>query len=65
MGNDSKQRYETRYYNLDAILSVGYRVNSINATQFRRWANCILKDGYQERADPIAVNFLSTGDTQR
>ena len=44
MGNDSKQRYETRYYNLDAILSVGYRVNSKNATQFRRWANSILKE---------------------
>ena len=28
MGNDSKQVYETKYYNLDAILSVGYRVNT-------------------------------------
>ena len=36
--------YDTKIYNLDAILSVGYRVNSINATQFRRWANKILKD---------------------
>jgi hypothetical protein len=34
----------TKYYNLDAILSVGYRVNSKNATQFRIWANKILKD---------------------
>ena len=32
------------HYNLDVILSVGYRVNSINATQFRRWANQVLKD---------------------
>ena len=32
MGNDGKQRYTTKYYNLDAILSVGYRVNSRNAT---------------------------------
>ena len=32
MGNDGKQSYATKYYNLDAILSVGYRVNSINAT---------------------------------
>lgn len=38
MGNDGKQRYQTKYYNLDAILSVGYRVNSKNATLFRRWA---------------------------
>lgn len=44
MGNDSKQVYETKYYNLDAILSVGYRVNSKNATLFRRWANQVLKD---------------------
>lgn len=36
--------YKTQFYNLDAILSVGYRVNSKNATLFRRWANQILKD---------------------
>ena len=44
MGNDSKQKYQTKYYNLDVILSVGYRVNSKNATQFRIWANKVLKD---------------------
>lgn len=44
MGNDGKQRYTTKYYNLDAILSIGYRVNSKNATLFRKWANSILKD---------------------
>lgn len=36
--------YSTQFYNLDAILSVGYRVNSKNATSFRRWANSVLKD---------------------
>ena len=36
--------YRTQFYNLDAILSVGYRVNSINATMFRQWANKVLKD---------------------
>lgn len=36
--------YNTKFYNLDAILSVGYRVNSHNATQFRMWANKVLKD---------------------
>ena len=36
--------YKTKTYNLDAILSVGYRVNSKNATLFRRWANRVLKD---------------------
>lgn len=44
MGNDGKQRYQTTYYNLDAILSVGYRVNSKNATRFRIWANKVLKE---------------------
>ena len=44
MGNDGKQKYVTKYYNLDAILSVGYRVNSKNATLFRQWANKVLKE---------------------
>lgn len=44
MGNDGKQKYATQFYNLDAILSVGYRVNSRNATLFRRWANRMLKE---------------------
>ena len=35
---------EVKYYNLDAVLSVGYRVNSKRGTQFRIWANRILKD---------------------
>jgi len=35
--------YKTRFYNLDAIISVGYRVNSQRATQFRIWATKILK----------------------
>ena len=43
MGNDGKQSYKTMFYNLDAILSVGYRVNSRNATIFRRWATQVLK----------------------
>ncbi len=36
--------YKTKFYNLDAILSVGYRVNSKNATLFRQWANKVLKE---------------------
>ena len=43
MGNEVKQTYSTKYYNLDVILSVGYRVNSKNATRFRQWANKVLK----------------------
>ena len=41
--NDGKN-YNTKYYNLDAIISVGYRVNSKKATQFRQWATSILKE---------------------
>ena len=36
--------YKTRYYNLDAIIAVGYRVNSYHATQFRIWATQTLKE---------------------
>lgn len=36
--------YTTKFYNLDAILSVGYRVNSVQATQFRIWASKILRE---------------------
>lgn len=38
------KKYKTKFYNLDAILSVGYRVNSKNATLFRQFANQVLKD---------------------
>lgn len=38
------KKYETNFYNLDAILSVGYRVNSEKATQFRIWATKTLRD---------------------
>ena len=38
------KKYQTKLYNLDAILSVGYRVNSIQATHFRIWANSVLKE---------------------
>jgi len=41
--NDGKN-YQTKYYNLDAIISVGYRVNSKKATQFRQWATRVLKE---------------------
>lgn len=40
---DGKQ-YNTAFYNLDAIISVGYRVNSQRATQFRQWATSVLRD---------------------
>ncbi len=44
MGNDGKQTYNTKYYNLDMIISIGFRVNSKKAIKFRTWANRIIKD---------------------
>lgn len=38
------KNYETNFYNLDAIISVGYRINSYKATVFRKWATTVLKE---------------------
>jgi hypothetical protein len=43
VAKDGKKRVMD-FYNLDMIISVGYRVNSLRGTQFRIWANKILKD---------------------
>lgn len=51
--------YKTQFYNLDAIISVGYRVNSINATAFRRWATRVLNNyllkGYSVNQQLLAM----------
>ena len=64
-GTDGKT-YSTRYYNLDMIIAVGYRVNSKRGTQFRKWANSILKqyllNGHvinEERCLSCASNIIS------
>ena len=44
MGSEGDQRYEYTAYNLDVIISVGYRVNSKRGVKFRQWANRVLKD---------------------
>ena len=53
------KRYQVEYYSLDMILSIGYRVNSKNATQFRIWANSVLKDhllrGYSINRQLVAL----------
>ena len=53
------KKYKTQFYNLDAIISVGYRVNSINATAFRRWATRVLKNyllkGYSVNQQLLAM----------
>ena len=45
---DKTQQNETQFYNLDAIISVGYRVNSAKATHFRIWATKVLKEFIQK-----------------
>lgn len=68
-----KKTYNVEFYNLDAILSVGYRVNSKKGTQFRKWATAILNEylvkGYALNESKISkekiqelqetINFLS------
>ena len=44
MGRDGDQTYVTELFNLDVIISVGYRVKSQRGTQFRIWANSVLKE---------------------
>ncbi len=53
--------YQTKFYNLDAILSVGYRVNSRNATLFRQWANKVLKE-YLLRGYSVSQRFMLMED---
>lgn len=55
------KKYKTQFYNLDAIIAVGYRVNSKTATQFRIWATKTLRnyivDGYIVNKKHIAKNY--------
>ncbi|MBR2708248.1 MAG: virulence RhuM family protein [Bacilli bacterium] len=44
VGNNGKQHYKTKYYNLDMIISIGFRVNSKIAIKFRSWANKLIKE---------------------
>lgn len=56
------KNYKTNYYNLDAIISVGYRVNSSKATQFRIWATKLLKE-YIVKGFVLDDNRLKQGQT--
>ena len=56
------QTSETNYYNLDVIISVGYRVNSKKATQFRIWATKILKE-YMQKGFVLDDEKLKQGQT--
>ena len=57
--NDGK-KYNTNFYNLDAIISVGYRVNSKEATQFRKWATKILRE-YMVKGFALDIELLKNG----
>ena len=63
---DKTQTHEVCFYNLDMIISVGYRVNSLNATAFRRWATHVLREyllkGYSINRQLIALQ--TTAQTQ-
>ncbi|MBR5563604.1 MAG: virulence RhuM family protein [Bacteroidales bacterium] len=54
------QTLETQFYNLDAIISVGYRVNSAKATHFRIWATNVLKSDVM-----VAKNYLQEQEIKR
>ncbi|HLT49292.1 MAG TPA: RhuM family protein [Aequorivita sp.] len=62
------KKYKTKYYNLDVIISVGYRVKSKQGTQFRIWATNVLRDyllkGYalNQRMNRIENNFENLSD---
>lgn len=57
--NDGK-KYNTNFYSLDAIIAVGYRVNSFEATQFRRWATNTLKE-YIKKGFVVNSELLKNG----
>ena len=59
---DKMQTKDTKFYNLDAIISVGYRVNSRSATQFRIWATAVLKE-YMTKGFAMDDERLKQGKT--
>ena len=59
---DKTQTKKVKYYNLDAIISIGYRVNSQKATKFRIWATDILKE-YIQKGFKIDVERMKQGET--
>lgn len=54
--------YRQKFYNLDAIISVGYRVNSAKATKFRIWATSVLKE-YMQKGFVLDDERLKSGST--
>ena len=69
IGNSDFSTKPTNFYNLDVIISVGYRVKSLQGTQFRWWANQVLKDymlkGYAVNQRKIATDLQIADRIQR
>lgn len=55
-GSANNRGRPEKWYNLDAIISIGYRINSKEATQFRKWSNTILK---QKKKRNVTPDFLA------
>ena len=64
MGKDQDQTYETTMYNLDVIISVGYRVKSIQGTRFRQWANSVLNSLTRNGKDTVSLKYSTLDDLQ-
>lgn len=58
--NSKKAGRPEKWYNLDAMISIGYRINTIEATQFRRWSNSILKE-YMIKGFVLDEELLKNG----
>jgi prophage maintenance system killer protein len=60
------KNYDTAHYNLDAVISVGYRVNSKQGTRFRQWATCVLREhliqGYTLNRKRLEVRGLAEAE---
>ena len=65
MGNNGKQVYNTKYYNLDMIISIGFRVNSKKAIKFRTWANKIIKDYMVQGFASVSYTHLTLPTNSR
>ena len=65
MEGNRKVARQIPYFNLDMIISVGYRVNSKRGVQFRQWANRVLKDYLVKGTQFAGVNHTIAGITKR
>ena len=65
MEGNRKVARQIHYFNLDMIISIGYRVNSKRGVQFRQWTNRVLKEYLMKGTQFSEVNYTITGITKR